>query len=132
MAYNNGFPINYPFYQQPMQYQPPAQNSIMRVRDENEARMYCVAPGNSMTFVDEDAKYLFTKTVNMGQFDRPIFEKYRLVKEDAMPAETAQEDAPRYALADDLDALKAELESVKGDLYGVVGKKRKKEVSEDE
>ena len=185
--YNNGFPMNYGYFQQPQQqYQQPYQQQIqqpmpqqfqqqiqqpqqqmtqqyptvqggfVRVRNENEARMYPVAPGNSITFIDEMAPYCYTKTVNMGQLDRPVFEKYRLVKEDdsgmsqtiATQAEKQPEIAPMpdmsiYATKDDIAAFRADLESIRtdmetfrGDLYGIAGKKKsttvKKEVSDNE
>lgn len=174
MAYNNGFPVTYPqmYYQpqynpQPMQVMPQQpmtqqmqpqaatqpqlqlqqsyqQNGFVRVRDENEARMYPVAPGNSITFVNENAPYCYTKTVNMGQLDRPIFEKYRLVREDDGPAqpETAHKpaeappiDLSKYALASDLESFRAEIETIKSDLYGLAGKKKaaiKKDAAGDE
>ena len=127
------------------------QGGFVRVRDENEARMYPVAPGQSVTFVNENAPYCYCKTVNMGQLDRPIFEKYRLVREDdaAQPVEPASKpddtpsvDMSKYALIADLDAYRAEIEAIKadietfrGDLYGIAGKKKaaaKKEVATDE
>ena len=164
MAYNNGFPVGYQYYQQPTMPQVPQQiympqqpiqqqvqqpvqqpsqtiqGGFVRVRNENEARMYPVAPANSVTFVDENMPFVYTKTVNMGQLDRPIFEKYRLVKEDDVPvppeapqraAEVQQVDLSTYATkADmaafrgDLDAIKTEIETFRGDLYGIAGKKK--------
>lgn len=177
MAYNNGFPVGYQYYQQqaipqqtymqqpmqPMQpVQPaqlqqqvqqqytPVQSGFVRVRNENDARMYPVSPGVSVTFIDENAPYCYTKTVAMGQLDRPIFEKYRLVKEDDAPApveapqkpvETPPVDLSKFAMKDDvaafkgeIEALKADLESFRGDLYGIAGKKKtvKKEAVSDE
>lgn len=180
MAYNNGFPVGYNYYQQPvmpqmmqqqMQQQipqqmqqvqqpmqatqqsqyPVVQSGFVRVRNENEARMYPVAPGCSVTFIDESAPFCYAKTVNASQLDRPIFEKYRLVKEDDAPApveapnkpvEVPMPDLSKYAMKGDIEAfraeidgLKAELEGFRGDLYGIAGKKttsRKKEVTTDE
>lgn len=173
MAYNNGFPMNYQYYQQPIPQQPQqmftpqqvmpqqmqqvqqpqqypvTQSGFVRVRNENEARMYPVAPGNSVTFIDENNPYAYTKTVNMGQLDRPIFEKYRLVKEDdtapvdapQKPTEAPAMDLSRYATKDDVAAFRGELEAFKndietfrGDLYGIAGKKKpaKKEAVSDE
>lgn len=169
MAYNNGFPMNYPYYQQPIMQQPvmpqqmqqqiqpqgqqyqTVQSGFVRVRNENEARMYPVSPGHSVTFIDENGPFCYAKTVNIGQLDRPIFEKYRLVKEDDAPASpeaqqaplgAAQNDLDKYALKDDvaafradLDAMKADIEAFRGDLYGLAGKKtstRKKEAVSDE
>lgn len=180
MAYNNGFPATYqqmypqqqfqqvypqqmytpqqPMPQQMQQVQQPTQQQyptvqggFVRVRNENEARMYPVSPGASVTFIDENAPYCYTKTVAMGQLDRPIFEKYRLVKEDdapvpaeapQKPVETPHVDLSKFAMKDDvavfkgeLEALKADLESFRGDLYGIAGKKKapvKKEAVSDE
>ena len=168
--FNNGYPATYqPMYFQP-QYQPNfqqtqqqpqiqqqtqqypvVQGGFVRVRNENEARTYFVAPGNSVTFINEDSTYVFTKTVEMNQLDRPKFEKYRLVKEDdapepleavQKPVEAPAIDVSQFAMKADIDAFRAELETLRadvdtfrGDLYGIAGKKtasRKKEVTPDE
>ena len=97
MAYNY-FPATYqpyPNYQPQFQQAPqmpqqvqqsqPTQSGFIRVQNENEARMYPVAPGNSVVFVDETRPYCYTKTVDQSQLDRPKFEKYRLVKEEDTP-----------------------------------------------
>ena len=170
--YNNGFPMNYNYYQQPQfqqpypqqmiqpqqqiqpqiqqtqqqmnqQYPAPMQGGFVRVRNENEARMYPVAPGGSITFIDENAPYCYCKTVNMGQLDRPVFEKYRLVKEDdnmSQPMTTAVEKQPEIvpmpdmsiymtkddmaAFRADLDAIRSDMETFRSDLYGIAGKKK--------
>lgn len=98
MVFNNGFPINYQpaqYYQQ--QYTQPqnqmnqtqmiqSQSQIMNggfisVRSIEEAYNHPVAPGNSVTFKDENAPYIYTKTMGFSQLEQPIFEKYRLVRE---------------------------------------------------
>lgn len=126
----------YPAYQQPQQPMPqqqpvqqpiqsPVQSSIpISVRNEQQARDWPIAPGNSVTFIDETAGYVYTKT-SMNQFDRPQFVKYRLVREDDMPeqpVEAPQSGAsapaapmPDYALKSDVDALKGE---VMGEIEG--------------
>ena len=74
-------------YQMPMQQQqqiPQIQNGgFISVRNETEARNYPVAPGNSITFKDETSPYVYTKTMGFSQLDRPIFERYKLVKEES-------------------------------------------------
>lgn len=117
--------------QQPAQQYPVVQSGFVRVMNENEARMYPVAPGNSVTFINENSPYCYTKTVNMGQLDRPIFEKYRLVKEDDAPApaeapasqktvEVPALDLSKYATKDDVNAFKSEFDlsgyATKGDV----------------
>ena len=78
MAYNY-FPQFYQPVQNPQQTQ---NNGFVSVRSEAEARNYPVAYGNSVTFKDETAPYVYTKTMGFSQLDRPIFDKYKLVKEE--------------------------------------------------
>ena len=59
------------------------QSPFVMVRSEMEARNYPVAYGNSVTFKDETAPYVYSKTMGFSQLDKPIFEKYRLIKEEA-------------------------------------------------
>ena len=117
---------------QNQQTQPQIQNGgFIQVHDENEARNYPIAPGNSVTFKDENAPYVYTKTMGFSQLDRPIFEKYRLVKEDDMPtqnppvsAEIAQQaNNIDYALKADLTALQTEIDKLK---QRIEEKKKKK------
>ena len=84
--YNNTNPYLYqtPSSQQPLQIQ---NGGFISVRSEQDARNYPVAPGNSVTFKDETAPYVYTKTMGFYQLDRPIFEKYKLIKEE-VPDET--------------------------------------------
>lgn len=86
MAYNYPNYLN-PQYGQnlPMQqFQNPQQlqSGFVSVRSEQEARNYPVAYGNSVTFKDETSPYVYTKTMGFSQLDRPVFEKYKLVKEN--------------------------------------------------
>lgn len=99
--------MNYPnYYQQPQQIQ---NGGLVSVRGINEARNYPVAPGNSVTFKDENSPYIYTKTMGFSQLDRPIFEVFRLTKEDfsfeaeAKPTDYRQE----------IDELKMEIEKLK-------------------
>jgi hypothetical protein len=87
MAYN--FPMNYQQQFYPQNYQQPQQTvqqiqsgGFIPVPSEDVARNYPVAPGNSVTFKNENAPYVYTKTMGFSQLDRPIFEKYKLVREE--------------------------------------------------
>lgn len=111
-------------YQQPnyQQVQPSQQNQMqiqncgfVSVHNEIEARNYPVAPGNSVTFIDENAPYCYTKTMGFSQLDRPKFEKYRLVKEEEMPQPTQNEKATpaEYVKKEELSILWAEVEKIK-------------------
>ena len=158
--YNNGFPVNYQYYQQyPGQYQqgvpvngqyqqnlqPNLQQNMQNlqpnlqqvanqqiqnggfipVASEAEARNYPVAPGNSVTFKDEKLPYVYTKTMGFSQLDRPVFEKFRLVKEQEAPQEAsesilsgsaiADDKLTAYAQKDDLKPITDDIESLKKD-----------------
>ena len=151
MAYPNYFPVTYqpnyygnnPYYQQmqnpammqqnqqmqnaqqqAQQMQQPTiqQSGLVLIPSEQDARNYPVAPGNSITFKDENAPYCYVKTMGFNQLDRPTFERYRLVKEDAP---TTPQNAPTsadsaegskdtaYALKSDLTAIWSELDALK-------------------
>ncbi len=72
------------YQQQLLQMQQQAQqgsNSFIHVPSEEAARAYAVAPGGSVTFINDNAPYCYTKTAGFNQFDAPIFRKFRLVEE---------------------------------------------------
>ena len=108
--------------QQQMQQPTIQQSGFVLVPSEQEARNYPVAPGNSVTFKDENAPYCYVKTMGFNQLDRPTFERYRLVKEE-MPTEaaesatTAQTQQKKvtvdYALKADLEAVWTEIDALK-------------------
>ena len=66
----------------------PLQISCVVVQSEQEGRNYPVAPGNNVIFKNETAPYMYSKTMGNSPFDPPVFEKYRLVKEDETESET--------------------------------------------
>lgn len=105
---------------------PAVQSGFIRVPNENEARMYPVAPGTSVTFIDENAPYCYTKTMDRSQLDRPKFEKYRLVKEEDTPvaSQNGQEQVSSapvvnldgYATKAEFDGFRDEIEDRLSDL----------------
>lgn len=108
--------------QQPqIQTQPQIQNGgLISVRSEMEARNYPIAPGNSITFKDENSPYVYTKTMGFSQLDRPTFEKFRLVKEDISEtfqngSNSAQSQNPinlsDYVKKSEFDQLRKEFEA---------------------
>ena len=116
------------------QMQQPAiqQSGFVPVRSEQEARSYPVAPGNSVTFKDENAPYCYVKTMGFNQLDQPTFERYRLVKEEtpvtAQSSPTMEDSAESskhtpYALKSDLDAIWGELDSLRGKLKAQMERK---------
>ena len=107
--YPQGTQMSLANQQQPMQIQ---NGGLVSVRSEMEARNYPIAPGNSITFKDENAPYVYTKTMGFSQLDRPTFEKFRLIKEDAQNAPISPQSAqnvstpPEYVLKSEFDALR--------------------------
>lgn len=125
MAYNNyfgGYPASYQQYQAP-NYQMAAQPQPMQiqnggfvsVRSAQEAFNYPVALGNSVTFKDETAPYIYVKTRGFSQLEEPIFEQFQLVKVDnsQKAAEPEQTTSTEYALKSDLAALQEEIDWLK-------------------
>lgn len=136
-SYNPGFN---PYMQQQMQ-QPQNQQiqngGLVSVRSEDEARNYPVAPGNSVTFKNESAPFVYTKTMGFSQLDRPVFERFRLVKEEAetppqTEAKTQNIDMSAYALKTDLGAILAEIDAIKATVEAMKPKKPAKKEKDDE
>lgn len=97
----------YPQYYN-QQYNQPQQTvqsgNLISVPNESEARMYPIAPGNSVTFKDENAPFIYTKTMGFSLLDRPVFERYKRV--DEAPQESVPQPVEtKYALKNDLVEL---------------------------
>jgi hypothetical protein len=91
MSYNL-YQNTYPNYQNPYTQQQQYQtqnNAFVSVRSIEEAYNWPVAPGNSITFKDENNSFVYTKTRGFSPLEQPTFEKYRLVKVEDTP-QTAQ------------------------------------------
>ena len=147
MAYNNYFPATYqPFqYQQYQQYhqyqnfqqmpQQPQQiqnGGFISVHNIQEAINYPVAPGNSVTFKDENSPYIYVKTKGFSQLEEPIFKKFRLIEEsDTQPQEsttTVTEQAVNYAdfaKQADVTALWGEIDALKKQITELTAKPEK-------
>lgn len=129
--------MTYPQYQQPMsqlsqpntfqngtssQLQAPIPAGFVRVQSEDEARRYPVAPGSSVTFIDDNSPHCYVKSASLSQLDPPVFKRFRLVEEnepiqsaknDNMSNETGTEiDLSPYAKIADVDALKNKISDI--------------------
>ena len=136
-TYNPGY-NQYPSFQQMQQPQnQQIQNGgLVSVRSEDEARNYPVAPGNSVTFKNESAPFVYTKTMGFSQLDRPVFERFRLVKEDAENTPKTDDkkqdiDMSVYALKTDLAAILGEIDAIKATVDAMRQKKTKKEKDDE-
>lgn len=104
------------------------QNGFVSVRNEQEARNYPIAPGNSITFKDETSPYVYTKTMGFSQLDRPTFERYKLVKEDV--EETAEHCVNCSELKTDIEKLWGAIDEIKATIEKPAPR-RKKETNDD-
>ena len=143
MAYNYYPGFQYP-YTQPYQVQPVQGQSMqiqnggfVSVRSMEEAYNYPIAPGNSITFKDENSPYVYTKTKGFSPLEQPIFEKYRLVKEEdgaQMAQNTPKTPQDAFNAQEQIKALWDEIEALKRQINVATDKPRKtakKEVEQD-
>lgn len=130
MAYNSYFPTGYaPIYgvqdsgfpaqqMNPQAMQNRMQNGFVRVQSEEQARQYPVSQGTSVIFIDENAPYCYTKTMDMSQLDKPRFEKYRLVKETTgEPHQENDEESKKLSsrlsnVENEIEALKSKIKQI--------------------
>lgn len=109
----------YPYqqmYQQPMQFQQTQPQSggqnmqiqnggYVTVRNEEQARNYPVAPGSSLTFFNETEPYCYKKTMSFSPLDHPVFERYKIVKEEIAEAAPAPEQMPDPEWRAEIDSI---------------------------
>lgn len=139
MAYNY-FPnvYNSPYLQMPnipnnpapVPQTTPRNSDFIIVRSEAEARNYPVAFGTTVTFKDENTPYMYTKTMGMSQLDRPVFEKYKLVKETAPDATQAAENAKNENGIE--EKMRSEINALWREIDALKKKSNVKKVLEDE
>lgn len=130
-----------PSYPQPMVQQPvqPQQSSIIWISGgEKEAAMYPVAPNNAVTLWSTTEPIVYLKKADST--GKHTLTTYDLVERQTPTAKEAQK-AEDYATKADLGTvagivkgLATDLEQIKSDVYGVVGKKKtpSRKVKEEE
>ena len=134
-------PVPQPVQQQPVQAPQPEirQNGFIRVKDEAEVDAYPIAPGNSVTFIHETQPLVFVKTLGFSQFDHPVKERYRLVKEtpeepnkavSGVDNEIANNDV-EYAKAADVAKLARDVEALRVSVKTLNERKTRKVVTEE-
>ena len=118
MALNQFYPYQYP-YQQTQQ-----SGGLISGRSIEEAYNYPIAPGNSITFKDETQPFVYTKTKGFSPLEQPVFEKYRLVKVEDMPAERTESPQNGFdaqgeikLLWDEINAVKAAIKEAHNDQF---------------
>ena len=110
-------------------------SEMVSVSSENMARNYPVAHGNSVTFKNENAPYIYTKTMGFSQLDQPIFKKYKLIEEEEEEMAIMPTQSESYALQADLNKLVDEVTAIRDEINILKSKRHtpeRKEVSDDE
>lgn len=95
--------------------------SIIWVKGAGEAASYPVAPNNAVALWDSDAPVIYLKQADAA--GKPTVKAFDLVERKEVKED---EDDVMKAIA----SMKAEIEALKSDVYGIAGKKRKKEEDE--
>ena len=104
--------LQMPQFQQDLQQKASQEHyGFISVNSEQQARNWPIAPGNSLTFKDESSPYIYTKTMGLSQFETPIFEKYRLTKEEDPQAEGKTPLPEEFK--NDIQTLKNEFNNIK-------------------
>ena len=101
-------------------------DNLIRVHNEEEARIFPVGPGHSVIFKDENQPYIYVKTMGFSQLDRPIFEKYKLIKEE-LPETQVTENSDKYALKNDLFDLINKVADLQEQIVALKDSSRKRE-----
>lgn len=132
---------------QPVQPQMASPSSIIWVKNQQEAAMYPIAPNNAVALWDSASPSIYLKQADAS--GKPSMKIYDLVERTETPSEAANEkDAkvPAYATKEELGAvvgvvkgfdellgsLKSDIDTIKGDMYGIAGKKKAtKKVKDD-
>ena len=135
MAGYNNFYTPYQYYPQQYQQQQSPQiqsGGFIPVKSIEEAYNWPVAPGNSITFKDENSPYVYTKTKGFSPLEPPVFERYRLVKEEDQrtekPAEAAKTAPETVDYSTDIKTIYEEIDALKKQIKAL----QSAEVKEDE
>lgn len=116
------------------------QSGFVSVQSEQEARMYPVALGNSITFIDECAPYMYVKTMGRSRFDPPTFERIKLVREEAADAPKSTEtafnasgvDLSVFVLKSEFEPFQQRIEALQNEVAMIKDKPKRKILKEVE
>ena len=135
----NPYQVN-PYYQQQQQQMPQQQQiqngGFVIVRSEAEARNYPVAPGSSITIFNETQPYCYKKTMGCSPRDHPTFERYKIVKEEVVEEQQAEQTTePTWksdfdSFQEQLDDLRKEVQALKSKARST-SKTKKEELKDD-
>jgi len=150
-AYNSFYPATYQPYQNPYvpAYQPlqqqqivpqtqplqTMQSGIIWVSGDKEAAMYPIAPNNAVTLWSQSEPVVYLKQADAS--GKPTMKIYDLVErtDPSGPEAKAEEYATKAdltAVAGMISTIRSDIDTMKGDLYGVAGKRKASRKDEDD
>ena len=135
---------------QAQQIQPQMQSNpsgIVWVSSERDAALYPVAPNNAVALWNQNDPVVYLKQADAS--GKPTMKIYDLVERAETPSESSEakpDKTVNYATKEDLGAvvgvvkdfdkviggLRSEIDTMKGDLYGLAGKKKPAPAKKDE
>lgn len=117
MAYNNGFPMNYPQmyyqpqYQTPQQPQQPTNNGIIWVQGEAGAKSYLVAPNNTVQLWDSEEQVIYLKSADASGMPSMKVLDYTIRNANPSPVVPAAVQAEdKYVTKEELKAFQEAVE----------------------
>lgn len=135
MAYNNGFPMNYPQYpqqypqqyqqpiptpQQQMQQQPQNVGGLIWVQGEAGAKSYLVAPNTTVQLWDSENPVIYLKSADVSGMPSMKILDYTIREGEKQQNTPLKSEMNNYATKEELNAFRSEIlqtiEKVKGDL----------------
>lgn len=85
------------------------QYSVVNAPTIEYAQNYPVAPGNCVSFKIDNQPFLCTKSMSFSPLDKPVFDVYRLVKEEDIEI---HENKPEYALKEEIATIESRLTEI--------------------
>ena len=119
MAYNNGFPMNYPqmYYQSPYQtpsvQQPtaPVNNGIIWVQGEAGAKSYLIAPNTTVQLWDSEEQVIYLKSADASGMPSMKILDYTIRNTNPSPVvPTAVQTEDKYVTKEELKAFQETVE----------------------
>lgn len=115
MAYYNGFPVTYPYYQQPQQTQ--QNGSPIWIQGESAAKSYLVAPNSTVVLFDSEQQTIYLKSADPSGMPSIKILDYTIrdsAKNGANnPVSPTMDNLSTYATKDEIKAVSDEITALR-------------------
>ena len=115
MAYYNGFPVTYPYYQQPQQTQ--QNGSPIWIQGEAAAKSYLVAPNSTVVLFDSEQQTIYLKSADPSGMPSIKILDYTIrdsAKNGAnSPVSSTADNLSAYATKDEIKAVSDEITALR-------------------